>query len=154
MAAAAVAGTVAGQLVDGGLAALVVGGHSQVNPTAGSGDFLGDRIFATILTWLMPSYDGFGLDDVLLGSASLFGMLAVVVARRRPADVHGIRLFAVLAAGCAVARLVLPGQPRPRAAGRLPAAGRRAGGPGRPPASAATLQRRWRRRRSRSSPSP
>ncbi len=107
---AAGAGAVLGNFVDRFLAGLVASG-GMLNPTAGSSDFLNDRIFAAVITWLLPSYDGLGLDDALLVGAALFGVMAVVVARKHPEDGPGIRLFAGLATACAVGRLLLPANP-------------------------------------------
>lgn len=107
---AALAGVVVGKLVDRELADLIASGEGTVNPVAssGSGDFLADRIHSATLTWLVPSYEGFGLDDLLLAAAAVFGVIAVVIARRRPEDDAGIRLFGGIAVLCAVGRLALP----------------------------------------------
>lgn len=106
---AAFAGAVVGQVLDQWLADLVASGQGAVNPTAGSGGtWLSDRVFATVLTWLLPSYDGLGADDLLLLGTCLFGVATIVIARRRPDDAEGLKLFATLAAACAVARLAIP----------------------------------------------
>jgi hypothetical protein len=109
IAAAAFAGAIGGQVIDRILANLAASGQASVN-TAGSsgGSFLSDRVFSAVLTWLLPSYDGFGFDDLLLAGAAIFGVFAVVVARRHPEDSSGIRLLASLAAACAVGRVLLP----------------------------------------------
>jgi len=112
--AAAFAGATAGRLLDRALAGLIATGESVSQATgAGSGDLLGDRVYSATLTWLVPSYGGFGLDDLLLAGAATFGVATVVVARRRPEDDAGLRLFAGMAVLCAVGRLVLPGAPVP-----------------------------------------
>jgi hypothetical protein len=104
----AFAGAIAGKLLDRQLANLISSGEGTVNPVASSTDFFADRVFSATLTWLVPSYEGFGLDDLLLAGAAICGVAAVVVARRRPEDDAGIRLLGSIAVACAVARIVLP----------------------------------------------
>jgi hypothetical protein len=105
---AALVGTIAGKALDQALGALVCSAYATVNPTAGSSNFLGDRVFGAVVTWLLPSYDGLGLDDALLVGALVLGVATVVVARRRPEDGAGIRLLALLGAACAVGRVLVP----------------------------------------------
>ncbi len=105
---AALAGAVAGHVVDGRLSAAVAGGP-EASFTAGVGHagFLAGRLVGAVVTLVLPSYGSLGLPDALLvvSTGALVG--AVVVARRRPEDLDGIRLFAGLAAVAAVARAVL-----------------------------------------------
>jgi hypothetical protein len=110
LAAAAFAGAAAGQVLDRVLANLAAAGQGTVTPatSTGSGDFVADRVFSFVLTWLLPSYDGYGIDDLLLAGAALFGILTIVLIRKRPEDTDGIRLFGAMAAACAVARLLVP----------------------------------------------
>jgi hypothetical protein len=116
VAAAAVVGSAAGNLIDTTLANLVVAGQSLVNNTTasrGTGDLLGDRIYAFVVTRLVPSYRGTGASDLLLIAATLLAIGAVVVARHRPDDEHGVRLLALAAAACSCARLLFPAHPVP-----------------------------------------
>ena len=110
VAGSAMAGAVGGYALDHALAAIVAGQQGILNPTASgsSGNLVSDRVFAAVLTWLLPSYDGLGADDLLLAATAILGVAAVVVARRRPEDAGGLRFLGGLAAACAVARLLLP----------------------------------------------
>lgn len=102
------AATVIGYLVDGVLADLVTGGdNGTFQAGVGGTGFLEGRILGALLTLLTPSYGALGLPDMLLvlSVGALAG--AVVVARRRPEDIAGIRLFAAVAALAAVGRAFL-----------------------------------------------
>jgi hypothetical protein len=106
---AAGAGAVGGKVLDVVLGGLVVGDRAAAAaPSAGGGDFVGDRVYGAVVTWLLPSYDGLGVDDALLAAAALFAVIAVAIARKRPEDGPGIRLFAGLGAACALGRLAMP----------------------------------------------
>ncbi len=108
-AVAAGVAAIVGRFVDGALASVVASGSGSINPVAAEGgSFLGSRLAGAVVTWVLPSYDGVGPDDLLLVGVVLFGVAAVVVARRHPEDGSGVRLFAVLAAACGVAHLALP----------------------------------------------
>jgi hypothetical protein len=105
---AALAGAALGYVVDGLLSAAVAG-DAEAGFAAGVGHagFVSGRIVGAAVTLLLPSYGRLGLPDALLvlTAGALVG--AVVIARRRPEDVDGIRLFAGIAVVAAVARAVV-----------------------------------------------
>lgn len=88
---------------------------STYGVTGSSAPYLVDRLMPTSITLFLPGYDALGgvagmLSAVVAAAAAAAGW----VARRRPEDGSGIRLFAIVAATAAVARLfagagVIPG---------------------------------------------
>jgi len=102
------AGTVIGYLVDGLLADAVSGSANGTFRAGVSGPgFVEGRVLGAVLTLLTPSYGALGLPDVLL-LLTVGGLVgAVVVARRRPEDVAGIRLLAGMAVAAALGRALL-----------------------------------------------
>jgi hypothetical protein len=118
--AAAFAGVAIGVLVDRVLLDVVMSGPSSSTPgltKAAGGGLVASRVFAFVITWLLPSYD-LGVQDALLLGAAAAGGVAAFIARKRPEDHDGVRLFAVVAAGAAALRVVLGEGPVP---GLLPA---------------------------------
>jgi hypothetical protein len=105
---AALAGAALGYVVDGLLSAAVAGdAEAGFAAGVGHGGFVSGRLAEAVVTLLLPSYGRLGLPDALLvlTAGALVG--AVVIARRRPEDVDGIRLFAGIAVVAAVARAVV-----------------------------------------------
>jgi hypothetical protein len=77
-----------------------------------SGGFIVNRILAFVITWLLPSYS-VGPDAAVLLVAVAAGTVAAFVARTRPSDHEGIRLFAVVAGVTGLGRLLLGPGPVP-----------------------------------------
>ncbi len=105
---AALVGSAGGYVLDGALSAAVAG-SAETGFRAGvqGSGFLAGRVLGALLTLLTPSYGRLGLPDMLLvlSVGSLVG--AVVVARRRPEDGAGIRLFAGVAVLTTLGRALL-----------------------------------------------
>jgi len=114
VAAVPTAAALFGWWLDRRLLATVVSGPSATTAsvTAQSG-VVAEKVFAFVVTWLLPSYS-LGPGDALLVVAVVFGAVASRIARTRPTEHDGVRLFAVVAAAAGVARLffgpeVVPG---------------------------------------------
>jgi hypothetical protein len=114
MALVPAAGVVIGFALDLLLQRLILhGGGATTSAVAGeSGGLVSGRVFAFFITWLLPSYSlDVGAALVLIVAA--MAAVAVLLARRTPPERDGVRLFAVVAAGTAVARLALGGSAVP-----------------------------------------
>jgi hypothetical protein len=107
-------GAAIGWLGDRMLADVIMGGPSTSTPglSTASGGKVASKVFAFVITWLLPSYSLGPRDAVLLG-AVVFGAIAASIARKRPEDRQGITVFASASAGAAVLRLLLGAGPVP-----------------------------------------
>ncbi|MEY2423058.1 MAG: hypothetical protein QOI95_3125 [Acidimicrobiaceae bacterium] len=107
-------GAAGGWLADRVLLEIVVSGATGSTPWVSqpSGGVVANRIVAFIVTWLLPSYAP-GPGDVLLLVAVAAGAVAAVVARTRPTDLDGVRLFAAVAGLAGLMRLAFGPGPVP-----------------------------------------
>lgn len=117
--AAPVAGAGLGFVLDRLLLRVVVPGPASTTawleqPTS---SFIGARVSAFKITWLLPSYE-VELGNALLVAAIVAIAIATFLVRARPEEREGARLFAVVAIVCAIAWLFFGGGPVP---GLLPA---------------------------------
>ena len=92
---------------------ILQGGGATTSAVAGeSGGLITGRIIAFGITWLLPSLSADGAAALVLVVAAM-AVVAVVLARRTPPERDGVRLFAVVAAVAAVARLAFGGSAVP-----------------------------------------
>lgn len=93
-------------VLEGMLVRAIMGGPVEVTEavTSPGGSLIGDRVFSFVITWLLPSYS-LDPDAALLLVAAAAAAVAAHLARTKPDERDGIRLFAVVAAAAAVGRL-------------------------------------------------
>jgi hypothetical protein len=118
LSAVAFAATVCGYVLEPWLTTRLIS-NAQPFGTYGATDssapYLIDRLMPTSITLVLPGYEALGgIGGMLSVIAAVAAAAAGWVARRRPQDGPGIRLFAIVAATAAVARLfagagVVPG---------------------------------------------
>jgi hypothetical protein len=121
LSAAPVAGAALGSVLDRLLLKVVVPGPQSMTEwlESPSSSFIGARVSAFKISWLLPSYD-VDLGGSLLVAAIASGAIATWLARARPSERDGIRLFAFVAAVAAVAWLFLGDGPVPGLLSALP----------------------------------
>lgn len=114
LAAAPLAGAACGFAIDALLARTVMGGSGMVTPALAqtTGGAVASRVFAFVVTWLLPSYS-LGAEAAVLLVAVVTGVVAAHIACTRPDEHQGIRVFALTAAVAGVVRLGLGPGPVP-----------------------------------------
>jgi hypothetical protein len=114
LAAAPAVSVIVGYALDRVLEGVVLqgGAATTVSVPKEPGGLVSGRVIAFAITWLLPSYS---LDTgaTLLLIVTVVSAVAVLLARRTPPERDGVRLFAVMAAVAAVARLALGGSAVP-----------------------------------------
>jgi hypothetical protein len=118
---APVMGAAAGSLLDRVLLRIAVPGPQSTTAwlEQPSGGFIGDRLRALKITWLLPAYD-VGLTSALLVGAIVSGAISIWLARARPSERDGVRVFAFVSGAAAVAWLLLDGDLVPGLLSALP----------------------------------
>lgn len=102
------AATVAAYELDSVLASHLLPGvpTDPVRAIHNDGPFLVNRLYATLMTVVMPSYFRFGIADILLVMTVAVGCGAVLVTRARVLDRPGFRLLSGVASLAALMRLL------------------------------------------------
>jgi hypothetical protein len=107
LALAPVIGAGAGYVVDALSTRAIMGGASATTAavTATTGGVIGGRVLGFVITWLLPSYS-LDASAALLLVAAVAVAVATSLARNKPEERDGVRLFAAVAALAGIARLV------------------------------------------------